>query len=88
MTASPPPSAVDDAELTRLRQIDREYRVTIIVVAVLAERLLSVTGGDAIEISDSALHEAPDLRAWRDPERKSVMITVESDHAAGSPDRV
>lgn len=69
---------MDTAEVARLRQIDREYRVVILVVAILAERLLSVTGGDAVEIADSALHEAPDLRAWRDPDRGAVLIAVET----------
>lgn len=71
------PDFADFEELVRLRQYEREHRVNTRLIAVLVERLLSVTGGDAIEVADTAITEARGLRAWRDPDRKSVLIAVE-----------
>lgn len=69
--------AADLDEIRALRQYEREYHAAMLVIGVLVERLLSVTGGDAVEIADTALTGAPRLRAWRDSDRASVSIAVE-----------
>ncbi len=63
-------------ELERLRTIEREYRVTVLALAVVVERLLTLTGGDSIEIADATLMGAADLRAWRNARRSSVEISI------------
>lgn len=64
-------------ELNRLRDIEREYRITLRALAIVTERLLVATKSHAVEISDSAIESGPDLRAWRDEARRGVVITVE-----------
>jgi len=63
-------------ELAQARALRREYAVTVRALAVAVERLLQVTGGDSLEISDEAINAAPDLRAWRNKNRSSVEIQV------------
>jgi len=63
-------------EMARLRALQREYAVTVRALAVAVERLLEFTGGDSLEISDQALSNAPDLRAWRNDDRSTVEIAV------------
>lgn len=64
------------AEITDLRLIRDEYQVTVRVLAVVVELLLAEVGGDTIEISDETLARSPDLRAWREPAKNTVAITV------------
>lgn len=66
-----------DDELARLRGVQREYSVTIRVLAVIVELLLLEVGGDTILITDETLDKSPDLRAWRVEEKEAVAITVE-----------
>jgi hypothetical protein len=61
-------------DLSRLRAIEREYRMTLRVLAVVVERLLGE--GEHVVITDEALADTPDLVAWRDEPRKQVVITV------------
>lgn len=56
--------------------MEREYRITVRVLAVAVERLLALTGGDLVEITDQALAGSPDLRAWREPAKSAVLIAV------------
>lgn len=72
----------EDTELADLRA---EYGVTVRVLAVVVELLLTHVGGDCIEISDDNLERSPTLRAWREPARKSVAIAVDRDDGAGVP---
>lgn len=66
----------DRRELERLREIDREYRVTLQVLAVLTERYLQASGQAAVIISDLDLADQPDLIAHRDDARRIVSLTV------------
>ncbi len=63
-------------ELARLTAVEREYHVTMRVLAVMAERLLALTGGEFVAISDDALADSPDLHAWRNNDTASVLIEV------------
>jgi hypothetical protein len=63
-------------ELARARDLRREYTITVRALAVAVERLLQATGGDSLEISDEAINAAPDLRAWRNSDRRTVEIQV------------
>lgn len=63
-------------ELIRLRALEREYRVTVNVLAVLAERLMAATHASRIEITDEAYADSPDLNAWRDESRYMVVLTT------------
>lgn len=63
-------------EITRLRVLETEYRVTLKVLAVAVEQLLEATGGEHLVISDGALFDTPDLVAWRNPELCQVVVTV------------
>lgn len=63
-------------ELVRLRAVEREYRVTVNVLAVLAERLLAATHARRIEITDAAYADSPDLTAWRDEPNYMVVLTT------------
>jgi len=65
------------AELAELRAFKAEYSVTVRVLAVVVEQLLAEVGGDTIEITDEALENSPDLKAWRIPDLSTVAITVE-----------
>jgi hypothetical protein len=64
------------SELLRLKAVEREYFVTVRALAVSVERLLQITRGDTLEISDANLADAPDLQAWRNADRNSVEIKV------------
>lgn len=63
-------------ELVRLRGIEREYRVTVNVLAVIAERLMAATHAVRIEITDQAYANSPDLNAWRDHGVHMVVLTT------------
>jgi len=62
-------------ELIRLRAIEREYLVTVRALAVTVDRLVRLVGGTSVEISDEAIQNAPDLRAWR-TRNNTVEISV------------
>lgn len=51
-----------------------EYNTTVLVVAVLTERLLEATGAIYVQITDEALHQAPDLDAKRNQARRAVLL--------------
>lgn len=63
-------------EVVRLRALETEYRVTLKVLAVVVERLLAGHEGEHVVITDEALTDTPDLVAWRDVERRQVVIAV------------
>lgn len=63
-------------ELVRLRGVEREYRVTVNVLAVIAERLMAATHASRIEITDLAYADSPDLSAWRDEPNNMVVLTT------------
>lgn len=65
---------VDESSL--LHVLQAEYRITVRVLSLLAERLAQATGQSRIEISFEALMDTPDLHAWRDNQRSAVMITT------------
>lgn len=67
---------IDPDELDRLRIIEAEYSVTVKVLAVVVELFMAAAAGDSIEITDSAVHDAPELQAWRVKDHGSVVITV------------
>lgn len=71
-------SAFEDPidRLARLIDVEKEYRVTILVLSVIIEQLLRTTGGQTVEITDQALADAPDLRAWRNPALCTVELTT------------
>ena len=58
-------AAEEPEDLAQLLAVKREYGVTVRVLAVVIELLLIEVGGDTVEISDEALADAPDLKAWR-----------------------
>lgn len=68
--------SIDPDELSRLQATAAEYRVTVRVLAIVVERLLVMTGGNSMSITDEALARCPDLRAWRDDPAKAVVVTV------------
>lgn len=63
-------------QMARLRDLEKEYRVTLLVLSVLVEQMLRMTGGTSVEIADSALADAPDLNAWRNEQRYTVELAV------------
>jgi hypothetical protein len=63
-------------ELVRLRAIEREYRTTVNVLAVVVERLLAATHATRIEITDAAYKDSPDLHAWREETTRLVVLTT------------
>lgn len=65
-----------DLDLPGLLQTQRDYDALTRVFSVVVERLLDLTGGRAIEMSDEAIERARGTRAWRDESRDLVMITV------------
>lgn len=65
-----------DGELERLRNVEREYRVTVRVLAVVAERLLAVTKAQELEVGADAMLDTPDLDAYLDPGRGVIVIKV------------
>lgn len=77
MTQSAPGTIAElGEEWARLKGVEKEYQVTVRVLAVLAERLLALTGGDVVTVTDRALAESPDLNAWRDTAITGVAIAV------------
>lgn len=74
-------SAFEDPidRLARLIDVEKEYRVTVLVLSIVIEQLLRTTGGTSVEITDEALMDAPDLRAWRNPSLKTVELAVSRD---------
>lgn len=79
MTADPDPAHYA-SEYHRLKSIEAEYKITIQVVAVLAQALLKTAGrkivSAEIRLDDDTLLNAPELRAWRDDERRQTVITI------------
>lgn len=69
-------SSIPSEKLARLLATQREYNVTIRVLAIVVEMLLKVTGAEQAEIGDAAIQDAPDLKAWRDDPRNAVVIEV------------
>lgn len=69
--------------IARLVAIEQEYRVTVVVLAIVVEQVLKSTGGVSVEISDEALSNAPDLKAWRNDDRSTVEISVSRKTPAG-----
>lgn len=63
-------------EERELDRIDREYRVTLQVLAVLTERYLQASGQAMVIISDTDLANQPDFIAHRDETRKLISLTV------------
>lgn len=63
-------------ELVRLKAVEREYIVTVRVLAVVVERLLVLTHGKSVSITDEALTACPDLEAYRDDPARAVVISV------------
>lgn len=63
-------------ELARLTRVESEYNALTRVFAVVVEQLLTLTGGDAVEVTDEAMREAGGTKAWRDASRDVVLITV------------
>lgn len=63
------------SEYERLKAIEAEYRMTIRVVAVLAERLLLNPDAE-LTISDRAMIDCPELIAWRDPANETTHIKI------------
>lgn len=69
---------VDPAsKLERLERIEREYLLTIRVLAVVVEQFLRHNVGEWVEISDEILADTPDLHAWRDSRNHRIVITTE-----------
>lgn len=69
------PQVVDlIAEYQRLQAVEREYQVTIKVVAVLTEIVSRLTQGNRVEITDAMIADSPSLTAWRDEKRSTVVI--------------
>jgi hypothetical protein len=59
------------------RDLKAEYHMTIKVLAVLAEIILSRRPNDSdLVISDEALLDCPDLVAWRDPATYTTHIKI------------
>lgn len=56
------------ASVARLCDLEVEYDLTLRVLAVVAERLQDATDSREIQVSDEALADQPDLKAWRDDE--------------------
>jgi hypothetical protein len=54
-----------------------EYHMTLRVLAVVCERLLSLTEAERVEIGDAAIRDSPDLIASRDTELGRIVIRVE-----------
>jgi hypothetical protein len=74
----PPDIQALNRRLAMLEGIQREYAVTIRVVGILTQRLLAVTGGEMLVITDAAMAESPDVRAWREDALRQVVIQVAS----------
>lgn len=67
---------VDTRRLAALEGARRELSATQTVLAVVTERYLKATGGDALVVEDAAFRDAPDLRASRDKDSGEVTVTV------------
>lgn len=64
-------------EVTRLKAVEREFLVMRRVLAITVQRLLELTGGDSVEITDAALQDAPGVLGWRNLPNKSVEIELD-----------
>jgi hypothetical protein len=62
--------------LAFLEATNKEYQVTIRVLAVVVERLLERVGGEVIVITDEMLENSPNLDAGREEELHQVWIKV------------
>lgn len=60
----------------RLKAKEREYEVTIRVLAVVTARLLEYTRADGLVISDEQIAHHPEIKAWRDEEHGEVHVEV------------
>lgn len=67
---------VDARKLVALEGARRELYATQRVLAVVTERYLKATGGDALVVEAAAFEDAPDLRASRDKDSGEVVVTV------------
>lgn len=67
---------IPQVEHARLRNIEREYAVTVRVLAVVVERAIENANAHGLVVTDEALMNAPDLRAWREQEKYQVVIQV------------
>ncbi len=63
--------------MARLERIEREYLVTMRVLAVIVEQFLRLHAGEWVEISDALLADTPDLHAWRDSAGFRTIIRTE-----------
>jgi hypothetical protein len=64
-------------ELHRLKSVEAEYRITVRVVAVLAELLLAGNPYlSEIRVNDAALYDSPEMVAWRDEKNHQTVITI------------
>lgn len=70
------PSETFDSELDRLRALEEEYRITMRVMAVLANYLLGDSPSETLVISDEALINCGSIHAWRDESRRLTYIEV------------
>lgn len=76
---APNPQLIADEyarEFERLKGVEREYIVTVRVLAVVVERLLVLTNGKSLSITDEAIARGPDLEAYRDAPARTVVISV------------
>lgn len=74
-TPAPQPSYEDLLrERPRLLEIEREHDVTVAVLAILVERLMTAVGAAQLEVEADELEGSPDLTAWRSG-RSIVMLT-------------
>lgn len=66
----------DAVEMASLQAIQREYAVTMRVLAVVVELLLGFTEGDSLAISDEVLVNGPDILAMRNADNNGVELSV------------
>lgn len=65
---------IDPAEYVRMRN---EYHVTLRVLALVVEQLLTQTKSEILELTDEAVLNAPDLTAMRDSDKGIIGLRVE-----------
>lgn len=70
MTANSAPDAPAGPDLAA------EYRLTMRVLAIVAERLLTLTKGERVLIDESALRDSPDIVSWVDRAEGQIVIKV------------
>ncbi len=64
---------VVEGEYERMRA---EHHATMRVLALLVEKFLEATGGDIVELDESAVLHAPDLKAFVDQSRWVIGLKV------------